>query len=112
MKEKKEIKISLGLPWVSLAIGVISGWLAIGGTEGILIGAALGIVVALVSYLGLVPFVGWWIYSIVINMVFNAIGYDMPILFWWGMVCAIIVCIITSFIAIVIIIFGIGEILE
>ena len=91
-----EIKVGLGLPWFSIAIGIISGWIATGTTEGLIIGGAMGIVVAVASYLGWIPFVGWWVYSVIINILFDSIGFNMPILFWWGMIFAIIYCIIIS----------------
>ena len=112
IKEKnKTVKLTIGLPWVSVAIGVISGWIVMGTTEGLIVGGALGVVVAFACYLGLIPFVGWWVYGSVVNVLFQAIGHEMPILYWWGMLFAAIFCIITSFVAVIIILAGLAEFL-
>lgn len=110
--EDSRIKISVGLPWLSVAIGIVSGWLVIGGVEGMILGFGLGIIISFASYLGAIPFVGWWVYGWVANYIFGEIGHSMPLLFWWGMICAVIFCIITSIFAGIGILAFIGGLLE
>lgn len=99
----EKTKISLGLPWLAIAIGGLSGWIVGGTIEGLLVGCLLGIVVSVSTYLGFIPFVGPFVYHLVVNTLFGAVGMNLSILYWYGMIFAIIFTCITSFIVIIII---------
>ncbi len=103
-KAKKVARVAIPAPLlVCIAIGVVAGWAAIGGFQGIVVGAMLGILTPLVAVTGIVPFFGWWIYEALIDFVFTQVGYNMPLLWWFGAIIAGILCIITSAIILVLV---------
>ena len=113
MSEDSEIvKVGLGIPWIAVAIGGLSGWISMQSSEGLIIGCLCGIVVATATYVGLIPIAGVFIYSWIINALFSWIGIDMPILYWYGMIWAIIYTCVTTFVVILLLAAGIGAIFE
>lgn len=111
-KNSKTIKVGLGIPWLAVAIGGLSGWVATQTTEGLIIGCLCGIVIATATYIGLIPIVGVFIYSWIANALFNWIGMEFHVLYWYGMVWAIIYTVITTAIVIFLLLAGIGAILS
>lgn len=90
------VTISLFLPWIAVAIGGISGWLAEPSMEGIVIGCLMGIIVSAITYFGMVPVVGMFIYHIFVSLAFGWMGMSFPVLYWYGMVISIIFTCITT----------------
>jgi len=110
--KSKVIKVGLGIPWLAVAIGGISGWIALESTEGIIIGCLCGIVISAATYLGLIPIAGVFIYSWVAHGLFDWIETNMHFLFWYGMIWVVVYTAVTSFVLILLILAGIGSVLR
>ena len=95
------VAVKLGLPWIAVAIGGLSAWLVLETTESIILGALMGIVVSLASYLGFIPIGGILIYHLVVNMLFTWMNLSLPLLYLYGLIWAIIYTIISTIILII-----------
>ena len=111
-ENSKTVKVGLGIPWLAVAIGGLSGWIATQTGEGLIVGCLCGIVIATATYVGLVPILGVFIYSWIAGALFTWVGMDFSILFWYGMIWAIIYTAITTFVGIIVITEGIAAILN
>jgi len=88
---EKNIKIVFGgLPWLSIAIGALAGWVATNTANGLAVGAFCGIIISVVTYVGLLPGIGIVFYDLIANALFKWLGVNLPILYWFGFIFAVI----------------------
>lgn len=90
--EKKFVYV--GLPWVSIAIGALSGWVATNTANGLAVGAFCGIIISVATYVGLLPGIGLILYDWIAKALFNWLGVNLPILYWFGFIFAVIYTVI------------------
>lgn len=101
--------IKFGLPWIAVVIGGLSGWVAMGSMEGMLIGAMMGVVVSVTSYFGLIPVAGPFIYTFIVRTMFDWAGMELPILFFYGLVWSIIYTALAVFVLVILFVRAVGD---
>lgn len=102
--DDKKITIKFGLPWLSVVIGGLSGWVVMGSMEGMLVGVMMGVVVSITSYFGLIPIAGPFIYTFLVRAMFTWAEVELPLLFLYGLIWAIIYTALTIFLFVVFVI--------
>lgn len=96
--EKKLVYV--GLPWISIAVGALAGWAATNTANGLAVGAFCGIIISVVTYVGILPGIGLILYDWMAKALFNWLEMDLPILYWFGFIITVIYTAIIVFLVI------------
>ena len=97
---EKNVKVGVSLPWLSIAIGALSGWVATNTANGLAVGAFCGIIISIVIYAGLLPGVGLILYDLMAKALFTWLDVNLPILYWYGFIFAAIYTVVVVIVVI------------
>ena len=95
---EKETKIdnkTWGLPWIAIIIGCLCGYLSLGNIEGIFIGGIIGVIISLVTYVGIIPILGVYLYILISSAIFELVPeIDFTFLYVYGLIISILYTVI------------------